>query len=647
MLSYMRKNAKSPIMKILLAGVALSFLIGFGASYFLTSMRKSGPKGNNDTVAKVANVEISRREFIQELDRAKRRYRAQGFGQDQEMFKSPLFMRSILSNLIDMIALRLAAQDMDIRASNEELADYLKRSGMFVNRGKFNRQKMLNYLRRSGQSLQDFEDNIRFEMGGYKLLSLLQSSVFASEDEVWKEYQAKNEKVDLQVMRIGQAQVNFDPESLSPEEVKKVYDESTEDFRKPEKRRLNYISVNVNDFIQGVDLDENDVLDYYDNNLKRYNAPEMAHYRQIILRFSDDAQKEKVREKMDSIHTQAVVEGLDFADLAGKYSEDETTAGNGGDVGWQGSKGGIQGIKDKAFALEKGDISEVIDIPGGFALIKLEGRRDAGTQPLKEIYERVEMETTHDQARKLANKDIAATFAEIAPGTDLIDFAEKKGLEPSSTPFFEKSGDAKGIEKGFEVAQSAFEMSANEIGGPHEGYSKFFIYQLAEVQESVIPAFEDIESEVRASLAKQKKEELLRALADGYLKRLRAEEITLEQAAVELGIEVIETGKFVASAYTVPKVGFIKGLIEEAFSVFPPDEYPAQSLDNSGEQILFRIADRDIADQAAFELEKEKLQGEFMQAKYRSFVTQWIQGLRERYPVVENQEFWSLIAENQ
>jgi peptidyl-prolyl cis-trans isomerase D len=646
MLSYMRKNAKSPIMKILLGGVALSFLIGFGASYFLTSMRKSGPAGQIDTVAKVAHVEISRREFIQELDRAKRRYRAQGFGQDQEMFKSPLFMRSILSNLIDMIALRLAAQDMDIKASNEEVADYLLRSGMFVSRGKFNRQTMLNYLRRSGQSLQDFEEGIRFEMGGYKLLSLLQSSVFASEDEVWKEYQAKNEKIDLQVMRIGEAQVNFDAESLSLEDIKKVYDESTEDFRKPEKRRLNYISVNVNDHIEDVDLGENDVQDYYDNNLKRYNAPEMAHYRQIILRFAGDAEKAKVREKMDSVRTQAVVEGLDFADLAGKYSEDETTAGNGGDAGWQGRKGGIQGIKDKAFALEKGDISEVIDIPGGFALIKLAGRRDAGTQPLKEIFGRVEMETTHDQARKLASKAIAATFAEITPGTDLVDFAEKKGLEPFSTPFFAKSGDAKGIEKGFEVAQSTFEMSANEIGGPHEGYSKYFIYQLAEVQESVIPAFEDIESEVRDTLATQRKEELLKVLADGYLKRLRAEEMTLEQAAEELGIDVIETGKFAASAYTVPKVGFIKGLIEGAFSVFPPDEYPAEALDNSGERIIFRIADRDIADQAAFELEKEKLQGEFMQTKYRSFVTQWIQGLRERYPVVENQEFWSLIAEN-
>ncbi len=649
MLSYMRKNAKSPVIKVLLVGVALSFIIGFGASYFLKSVRKAGTQ-HIDSVAKVADVDISRRQYIEQVEQAKRRYRAQGFGEDQEIFKSPFFMRSVLNNLIDMVVIRLAAQDMGIEISNEEVANYLRRSGMFVSKGKFNRQRMLNFLRRSGQSLEDFENNIRFELAGYKLLNLLQSSIFASEDEVWKEYQAKNEKVALRVIRMDKKAVPFDPASLGDDEMKKAYDESPEDFRRPEKRRLNYVAFDVNDYIEDVDLSDQDIRSYYDNNQDHYRAPEMARYRQIIMRFADGAKEKaqaKVKEKIESIRKQIVEQGADFAELAKKYSEDETTSESGGDAGWQAKSGGISGIKNKAFAMSKGDVSEVIDIPGGVALIKLEGRREAGTRPFDEVKERVELEAMHNAARQLAGKDIAAAYSEITPGTDLVEFAEKKGYETSATPFFTDSGDAKGIEKGFEVAKSAFTMTLNEIAGPHEGYSHWYIYQLIEIEESAIPPFEEIEDEVRMSVASKRVEELLTKMADDYLSKLGAGEMTLDQIAEELGLEIIDTGKFSASVYSVPKLGYVNGLVEEAFGVFPPDKYPKQAVENSGERIIFEVAGRDIADQKAFEAEKNKLQNEFMKQKYMGFMTQWIQGLRERYPVVENQEFWSKIAQDQ
>jgi parvulin-like peptidyl-prolyl isomerase len=90
---------------------------------------------------------------------------------------------------------------------------------------------------------------------------------------------------------------------------------------------------------------------------------EQVHARHILLDSEEEAKK--VLEELKA--------GADFAELAHKYSKDEATKENGGDLGWF-PKGEWEPAFDAvAFSLKVGEISDVVRTSRGYHIIKVEG----------------------------------------------------------------------------------------------------------------------------------------------------------------------------------------------------------------------------------------------------------------------------------
>lgn len=80
--------------------------------------------------------------------------------------------------------------------------------------------------------------------------------------------------------------------------------------------------------------------------------------------------------------------GADFAELAAEHGTDGT-ATRGGDLGWFEKADMVPAFADAAFAMEVGTISDPVQSPFGFHLIKLDGRRDKPVPPLEEVREEI------------------------------------------------------------------------------------------------------------------------------------------------------------------------------------------------------------------------------------------------------------------
>ncbi len=85
-------------------------------------------------------------------------------------------------------------------------------------------------------------------------------------------------------------------------------------------------------------------------------------------------EKNTARRKIEKILARLNT-GDDFAELAAQYSEDPDTKENGGDMGWFARRVMFKPFKDAAFALQDGEISDIIETSAGYHLIKLTGRR--------------------------------------------------------------------------------------------------------------------------------------------------------------------------------------------------------------------------------------------------------------------------------
>jgi hypothetical protein len=82
----------------------------------------------------------------------------------------------------------------------------------------------------------------------------------------------------------------------------------------------------------------------------------------------------KSREKAEEV-LKRVRAGEDFAKLAKEFSGDPSNKDKGGDLGWFGRGMMVKEFEDAAFTLKPGEISNVVETPYGFHIIKVEERK--------------------------------------------------------------------------------------------------------------------------------------------------------------------------------------------------------------------------------------------------------------------------------
>jgi peptidyl-prolyl cis-trans isomerase C len=133
-----------------------------------------------------------------------------------------------------------------------------------------------------------------------------------------------------------------------------------------------------------------DVSAFYDANPEMFARPDMVRARHIMIRLTptSTAEDKKNARTRATAARQRVVAGEDFAKVAREVSEGRE-ASNGGDMGFFAKDEMMPELTNIAFALDVGQISEIIETRFGFHILKVEEMRPASKMTFEEAKEPV------------------------------------------------------------------------------------------------------------------------------------------------------------------------------------------------------------------------------------------------------------------
>jgi peptidyl-prolyl cis-trans isomerase C len=152
-----------------------------------------------------------------------------------------------------------------------------------------------------------------------------------------------------------------------------------------------------------------DINTFYQQNLERFKQGESVHASHILIAVpqgATPAQKAEAKAKAEQVLKQ-VRAGTDFAKLAREQSQDPGSAPNGGDLGFF-PKGQMEPhFEAVAFGLKPGAVSDIVETPFGFHIIKLIERKPAHTAALADVSDQIRQFLTEQQREERIQQFVA------------------------------------------------------------------------------------------------------------------------------------------------------------------------------------------------------------------------------------------------
>jgi peptidyl-prolyl cis-trans isomerase D len=630
MLSYMRKNAGSWMIKVLLFGVALSFVIGFG---ILPTLRDE--QGGGVVVAQVGDRRITRGEWNQAYESLLEVYR-QAY-QDRfsdEMIRQLRLRETALDNLINQVLQLQEARRLGLEVSYEALQDRIRSLPYFQQDGRFSKDRYLRVLRMNRLTPGDFEKQQMEQMRVEAFQDFVRGTVKVSEQELWNSYALDKEQIRIEAFAVNpsayESAVAVDAGAL-----RDFFQKNAEGFLTPEKVKIAYVQIDPTRYRNEVTVYTGDIEEYYASHIEEFSMPEELRMRHILLLIppgSDDSVRAEKRKTLEGLLGR-IRAGEDFAELAKAYSEDESSRQAGGDLGYVERGKLVPEVERVAFGLKPGEVSDIVPSSHGLHLIKVEDYRASKVEPLEAVQETIRATLTEEKAWRLARRkaeevswDLKEKGAFPEAGSPLGDSVVKQ------TGFIARTESLPGLEGESALIQAAFSLEPGGVSEVIRGEKGYYFVQVLEKKAPEVPPFEEVQDRVEEGFRRQESKELARKKAEEILQKARSG-VSAEVLAKQEGVETVETGFVSRIRKFIPRIGVSEELLEAAFRLTKEEPWPERIFEVNGRFFVIHFQERRLPDRQAFSAEKEELRMRQEAQKAQEIYRQWLAELRKRHEV--------------
>ena len=387
--------------------------------------------GGRDTVASVNGMEVSQREFEEQVRAQQEQVRRMfGGSVDPAALDSPETRRALLDSLV---AQRLVASEVaraQLMMSREAVIELITTAPEFQENGRFSPALYSAYLAQRNTTDARNVAELQSQLPMSRLVgSITESAIFP------RAVSARLMALEAQKREIAEVRIAVQPfearVKLDDAKLKAHYDANAQDYRTPERVRAEYLVLSAENLARGETVGEAEVKAAYEARAAQFRVEEQRRASHILVKTKDEAEKLILELKKNPNR---------FAELARKHSQDTGSAGQGGDLGMVTRESlASKKLAEVIFGLKPGEAATA-ESEFGVHVVRVISVQAGSSRPIEEVRAEISAELARQKGTKKF-AEAAETFSNMVyeQADSLNPVAERLKLQVQTTGWIGKS----------------------------------------------------------------------------------------------------------------------------------------------------------------------------------------------------------------
>ncbi|MGB2448881.1 MAG: SurA N-terminal domain-containing protein, partial [Parvibaculales bacterium] len=409
MLKFLRSKA-SGVLGILLIGL---LVIAFG----LWGIADTFTGFSNSEIASVGSKKIERQEFQIRYVQATRDFSRQlGTTLSAADAANLGISQQVLSNMMGSAALHEAAEDLGLGFSDDAIARSILEDPSFAGvNGQFDEPTFRAVLSQNGLNEKLFvEDQRRFHITNQLTDASIDRGLVPKLliESLYKHF-LERRVANYMILTIEQTDDTGEP---TDEELETFFNETKLRFAQPETRSGHALVVSPARFAELITIDRTSLEEEYELSMSDFTVEETRKIDQLVL--SDDTEAEEARK--------LIGEGVPFVEIVDAVGQ---TLDN-SDLG-EVKRGDMisADLAEIAFAMEKDEVSEVIEGPLGYVVLRVRDIKPGSVLPLEAVEDQLRQRIIYDRALEDMLAFTETVEDELAGGETLENIGQRFDLD--------------------------------------------------------------------------------------------------------------------------------------------------------------------------------------------------------------------------
>ncbi|MDP2546704.1 MULTISPECIES: SurA N-terminal domain-containing protein [unclassified Oceanobacter] len=507
MLQTMRNSAQGIIAKVIVFFIILVFAL-WGVEGIVNI-------GSGETpVAEVGGVEILEPDIQRLIEQQKANLRRQ-FGEqfDENLFNDQLLRESALDQLIQQRVDAVQADRFGLYASTSVVDQAIVNIPAFQLDGRFNKEQFLSVLRMNGWTPLTFRASLGEDLKVNQAQQALTMTSIPTPYQTRLSAMLNGELRTVSYVEI-RAQDLMDDIELSDEDVQTYYDDNSSRFQSPEQARIRYVGFDRAALAAAEEVSEDEIKAAYDDYLNELSAKEQRSSRHILVEVSDERSSEEALAKANELKAELDA-GADFAELAQTSSDDIASGSSGGDLGYISHGTFVPEFETALFAMQQGDISEPVKTEFGYHIIQLLDVKASESDTFEQQHDEL-AEYIRNEKAGLRIAEQTQELSNLAFSSDSVDeIAAVLGLTVQESGLFTRDF-GEGLAANDAVRQQAFAENLlldRELSELVETEQGVYVFAVSEHEEPRTLPLEIVRQQVENLLKRDRASELADTIA--------------------------------------------------------------------------------------------------------------------------------------